>query len=304
MGDHKLPVVSEQASAETTDIPVTPDILTGGWPLLDGLPFPVLEIRPDYQIARVNPAAARVYGATTGTCYALSHGLDQPCDQSGETCPKLEADRTGAAATVRHAHQTSSGVESHLVIAHPLTDGGVLEMHIPLEDTLARDSLTGLYQRDFFDQLIVRQIALLNRMKLGYAIVLIDVDHFKKVNDTYGHALGDQVLEAVGQTLRKQKREGDSIARWGGEEICVFLPDSDLGGANTQAKRIQQAIRTLLVPTSDGAIAVTVSIGVAMALPRESIASVIERADHALYRAKNSGRDQIQLSSGPEIRAF
>ncbi len=300
MAKGHLPVVNGDASAVQA---IAEAGLLGAWPLLDALPFPVLEIQADYTVSRLNRAAQRAYGDKLGKvnkCYALSHGHQRPCDQVGETCPKLAIAEGAGHATVRHAHLIHDHVEPILVSAHALENGGILEFHIPLDDNLARDKLTGLYQRDFFDHLIARQINLLDRMDVGYAVAIVDLDFFKAVNDTHGHAAGDRVLKAVGQVLLNSKRSGDSVARWGGEEFCIFLPSADLGGAHTQAKRTLAAIKELRVTLANGEVLeISASIGVAMAMPKDAFAGVVKRADQALYAAKEAGRDQIKLAEGP-----
>lgn len=269
MAKGKLPVVPGQEPAAVQAI--SEAALGAGWALLDALPFPVLEIRPDDTAARLNPAAVRAYG-----------------------------DKGELHATVRHAHQLQNRVESHLVSTHVLASGSVLELHIPLDDDLARDTLTGLYQRDFFDQLVAQQVSLLERMELGYAVALIDLDFFQSVNDSHGHPMGDLLLEAVGQALIGSTRSGDCVARWGGEAFCIFLPGADLGGAHSHAKRVLAAIRNIRVPIAgEDFLHITASIGVAMAMPKDAFATVVKRADQALYRAKETGRDQIKLADGP-----
>lgn len=268
MAKGKLPAVPGQEPAASPAI--SEAVLGAGWALLDALPFPVLEIRADYTVARVNPAAARAYG------------------DEGELL-----------ATVR-PYPLQHRVGSNLVSTHALASGSVLEFHIPLDNNLARDTLTGLYQRDFFDQLVARQVSLLERMDVGYAVALIDLDFFKTVNDSHGRPVGDLLLAAVGQALIGNKRSGDSVARWGGEAFCIFLPGADLGGAHTHAKRVLAAIRDIRLPIEGGDdLHITASIGVAMAMPKDAFATVVKRADQALCKAKETGRDQIKLADGP-----
>ena len=127
---------------------------------------------------------------------------------------------------------------------------------------------------------------------------MIDVDHFKKVNDTYGHATGDDVLRALARSVQSQVRELDLVARLGGEELAVVLPSTDVVGARAAAERIRQAIEGLRVPAADGAmIRFTVSVGIAEA-SREagSIELLLQQADGALYEAKRRGRNRSVIA--------
>lgn len=125
-----------------------------------------------------------------------------------------------------------------------------------------------------------------------YVVLMLDIDHFKSVNDTYGHAGGDQVLKRVAQNLHEGLRVGDVVARWGGEEFCVLLPRTRLAEGQSLAERITQQIAT------GGTPRVTVSIGVAEAHAQvENVEEVIRRADAALYRAKEAGRNRVVLAA-------
>ena len=127
----------------------------------------------------------------------------------------------------------------------------------------------------------------------GYVVLMVDVDHFKNVNDEHGHAQGDDVLKRVAQGLREGLRAGDVVARWGGEEFCVLLPRIGLAEAQTLAERMTLQI------AATGKPRVTVSIGVAEAHAQaETAEQVIRRADAALYRAKEAGRNRVVAAAG------
>ena len=285
------------AKAPPRDRRIPAKAIEEGWSVLDHLPFPVLEIRDDYSVARANPASEVVYGTTKGACFELTHSRDVPCNQVGEPCPKERATKAGSDVTVRHAHSSTDGsVHLYLVSAYPLETGGILEFHIPVEDTLGRDGLTGLYTRDFFDQLVARQRALLERMELPYSMVLLDIDHFKMINDTYGHGVGDKVLREFGTLLLGERRDGDSVGRYGGEEFCIFMPGCDASGAKAYASRLLAAIRAFGVEAAGETLKPRASIGV-WSGPASAMAKVaIKAADDALYRAKRAGRDRIAFA--------
>lgn len=124
------------------------------------------------------------------------------------------------------------------------------------------------------------------------SISIVDIDHFKDVNDTYGHATGDEVLRTIAARLREQIRHPDTLGRYGGEEFLIVLPNSELKAAAEQANRLCQHMRALRVDSNNQGIAVTISIGVAqLKIAQENWEQFLHRADVAMYQAKNNGRD-------------
>ncbi len=167
-----------------------------------------------------------------------------------------------------------------------------------LRDAATKDFLTGLLNRRGFEDSAREELARWQRGRDPLAVLMIDVDHFKKVNDTYGHATGDDVLRALARSVQSQVRELDLVARLGGEELAVVLPSTDVVGARAAAERIRQAIEGLRVPAADGAvIRFTVSVGIAEA-SREagSIELLLQQADGALYEAKRRGRNRSVIA--------
>ncbi|ATJ84060.1 GGDEF domain-containing protein [Halomonas beimenensis] len=156
-----------------------------------------------------------------------------------------------------------------------------------------RDALTGLYNRHFTLDFL-RQLAERNRRSgERCALVLADVDHFKAINDRYGHEIGDTCLIRVADQLRAQFRASDCLCRWGGEEFLILLPAT--GGEYTQGilERFSHALRASPLETPEGLVRPTMSFGATEMLPGESFETAIERADRLLYRAKAEGRDRI-----------
>jgi diguanylate cyclase (GGDEF)-like protein len=159
------------------------------------------------------------------------------------------------------------------------------------------DQLTGLPNRRGFEEEFARVIAETDRFGGESALIIADVDHFKLVNDTYGHDAGDQVLKAVGATLLAMARTTDKVARLGGEELAILLPQTDAEGAMEATERCRAAIEALAVRTSVGTVRVTASFGVAMYAARSAAAGALfDRADQALYAAKHGGRNQVVLA--------
>jgi len=155
------------------------------------------------------------------------------------------------------------------------------------------DELTGLSNHRRFQEVTSIELERARRFDHDVGLVLLDVDNFKRVNDTYGHQQGDAVLRAVARVLRQSCREIEEPARYGGEELAVTLPETDLEGAYRLAERVRNAIEQLEVPLVDGAgrIAVTASIGVASAQEARK-EDLIEAADRALYEAKRTGKNR------------
>ena len=164
-----------------------------------------------------------------------------------------------------------------------------------------RDGLTGVYNRRYFSQRIITDLSFARRHQIPCTLVILDIDHFKKVNDTYGHRTGDQVLitvtEAVGNVIRKE----DILARYGGEEFVVIAQGTDLVGGKVLGKRIQLCVAEQRTPALDDpnmVIKVTVSVGVATVPSDASVKAdvLISTADANLYHAKDLGRNQVVTS--------
>jgi diguanylate cyclase (GGDEF)-like protein/PAS domain S-box-containing protein len=160
-----------------------------------------------------------------------------------------------------------------------------------LERASARtDKLTGLANRRGGEEAMTREMARAARENASVSLVLFDVDHFKKVNDTYGHEAGDTVLKAVAGVLREAVRASDLAVRWGGEELLAILPRADLQGARQFAERVRAAVAALTgLPCP-----VTISAGVAEWARGLEVAPVLARADARLYEAKHAGRNQVR----------
>jgi diguanylate cyclase (GGDEF)-like protein len=154
------------------------------------------------------------------------------------------------------------------------------------------DALTGVYNRRHFGELADTQLALALRNARPVAGIMVDIDHFKKINDTYGHRTGDEVIRAVAGALGSRVREPDVLCRYGGEEFAIVMSEMH-GNPVEAAERLRLAIAGLAVPGPNGPLNVTVSIGVAELKPDDTLANLLARADEALYRAKQAGRNRV-----------
>jgi diguanylate cyclase (GGDEF)-like protein len=179
-----------------------------------------------------------------------------------------------------------------------LEDARELEASRELYEAAVRDRLTGLFNRGHFEERLTAEFAFSARHKAPLSVMLLDLDHFKKVNDTYGHPAGDAVLKAVADKVLDTVRKEDIAARYGGEEMAVLVR-GDADGAQVLAQRIRTRVSLIEVDTGTAKIRVTTSIGIAVMrkdLPHRSAKDLIAAADEALYNAKKNGRNQVTLN--------
>jgi len=168
-----------------------------------------------------------------------------------------------------------------------------------LRELATRDSLTGVWNRRYFFELAARELESAQRYKHPLSLILYDIDHFKRINDTYGHMIGDEVLRQLTQLVGANLRNVDLLARVGGEEFAVLLPHTYLEQAHTVARRILRGVNEAVIRTEAGPLQLTISIGMSSSAHADNcLESLIHDADQALYAAKNKGRNSI---CGPMI---
>ena len=169
-----------------------------------------------------------------------------------------------------------------------------VKIYKEIEKIAITDSLTGVHTRRYALERFQEEIRRSQAHKIKMSFLMIDVDYFKKFNDKYGHLTGDRVLRAVGKIIRNNIREIDIAGRYGGEEFCVVLPDTDSEGAKYAAERIRSAAYVAVVQAYDAKLKVTVSIGVST-YPKDgkTYNDLIDKADIALYQAKKEGRNKV-----------
>jgi len=167
-----------------------------------------------------------------------------------------------------------------------------------VEQLAITDSLTGLHNRRHFLELAEHEFQRARRYQRPLSVVMLDIDHFKRVNDTYGHATGDQVLRAVAARCRETLRAIDFMGRVGGEEFILLLPENGLEGARRAAERLRQRVAETPIETERGTVSVTISLGVAsLTADCPDLKTLLERVDAALYAAKNAGRNRVETYS-------
>jgi diguanylate cyclase (GGDEF)-like protein len=200
-------------------------------------------------------------------------------------------------------------IEAKQQVAYSVAEQMALALaNLKLRETLRqqsiRDALTGLYNRRFLEESLDRELARLERKQQPLTVIMIDVDHFKNFNDTYGHEAGDVVLRDLGRVLRRQSRQSDIACRYGGEEFTLLLPETPLDTGRQRAESLREAVQELKLTHNGQPLGeVTLSMGVATfpdhGADRENL---LYAADMALYEAKRGGRNRVVLSSRPPPR--
>ncbi len=165
-----------------------------------------------------------------------------------------------------------------------------------LEEMSVRDGLTGVYNRRHLETCLAQEVARAERHDVPLSVLMFDIDHFKNVNDTYGHQAGDDVLKAVAERTQNKLRASDVCGRYGGEEFTVILPNTDLQGAGQMAERLRRVISEAPVAARELSVPISVSVGVStLRHPGTAPELMLKEADVALYRAKSGGRDRVVL---------
>ena len=170
-----------------------------------------------------------------------------------------------------------------------------------LREMAFRDGLTGLYNHRYFQDLMNHELSRARRYKKPLSLIMLDLDHFKKINDEYGHPVGDIVLKEVSRAIQNTIRDCDIAARYGGEEFVVVLPETELKGAAVVAERLRKTVELLKITANDLCINATISVGLACNLESQGIkekSEIISEADSALYNSKNTGRNKISIYTG------
>ena len=172
-----------------------------------------------------------------------------------------------------------------------------------LRQQATHDSLTRLWNRAAICDLLQRELDRTRRSNMPLSIILADIDHFKRINDTYGHLAGDAVLREAAQCMQTVSRPYDGIGRYGGEEFLLVLPECDEAGAKVLAERLRASIAAETVTIAEGAVPLTCSMGIATHEIAQDVEALLGAADAALYRAKKAGRNRVELATEADVSA-
>jgi len=307
--------VDEEYVSSVASVPMPPDSALS-WSIVVRQPL-ATALQPAhtllYKLLGLGVLAALLFVAVA---YYLARNLSRPVEQLAGAARQVQAHRTGVSFPLHHRvleiaqlgqslqSMTDSllGKERELQDANACLEATVAQRTAALTQANAEllqlathDSLTGVYNRGYLDEKLEECRLLFKRTNHGFALLLIDADHFKRINDTYGHATGDDVLVQLAQLIQLNTRETDFVARYGGEEFAVVLPHSE--GEQGPQVLAQKICASIAAARFDVVGKITVSIGVALAHASDPDAvTLINRADRQLYQAKQSGRNQVAFA--------
>jgi diguanylate cyclase (GGDEF)-like protein len=280
--------------------------------VVDTIPDPTMVIDINsYELKLINQSALDLYNKGHSidpqiTCYRLSHKRSNPCKGQLDPCPLQQIMEKRTAVSVVHKHYDHEGNIIHVdVRATPIFDDSgeniiqIIESHRDITETVEMekqlqhiaetDRLTQIYNRMKFDDELKNQIAWASLTNNQFGLIMFDLDHFKKVNDTYGHDMGDQVLKNTVDLLHERIRKSDILARWGGEEFMIIAPLIDTNELRSLVESLRNAIQQY---QHQKVGMVTASFGASVVRPTDNIHSLLKRVDSALYQSKQKGRNR------------
>lgn len=297
--------------------------------LFENMPQGAVYQRPDGTLADCNPAALKLFGIDRERF--LAH---DPADAAWRVIREDGSEMTPedfpgsiALATDRPVRNVVAGIPNRqktehvwisisaipvsrgkndrrrraLVTFHDISDR--MRIEADLKHQAVHDLLTGLYNRTGLQQRVDKEMRQSARYGHPLSVFMVDADHFKRLNDRYGHSTGDQALRALAKTLQASVRDVDIVARYGGEEFLIALPETSLERARRLAERLRGTVEELRIPAEGGTeVAMTISIGVATYPDHaDSFAGLVARADEALYAAKQAGRNRVEAAALPAL---
>ena len=260
-------------------------------------PSPVIELDSTGEVSYLNPAAERVFPdlGVMGVLHPLLQsavelmkGLRQGKEQ-GETIHEVAIDKATYELHISYVAE----VDLIRIYVTDITQRKRNEEEIYILATT--DSLTGIANRREFTAILLRELAQTKRYGMPMALIMYDLDYFKRVNDTFGHDVGDHVLQTVTALVQENIRATDIVGRWGGEEFMVLMPQSDIQVARNTAEKLRLAIAAHYFEKVNK---LTVSFGVVAFESQDDLDSLLKRVDDALYQAKKKGRNRVEVLTG------
>lgn len=267
---------------------------------VNSLPFPALVVNSDYDVLVINEKALEKFKANLlkNKCYELTHGIDRPCWEvfGKDACPvkKLQNREEPYAY---HEHKNN---RLHILVAGKLDEDLFIELHLDgyveglireLKFLAEIDTLTGVYNRRKIEEILKSEIERSKRYGNPLSVILVDIDDFKELNDTFGHQTGDRVLREVARVISENLRKTDCLGRLGGEEFLIILPETTPMKARLVAERIRRNIEDLDLRVGK----ITVSAGVTGLKVGETLETLINRVDRAMYLAKERGKNRTEV---------
>jgi diguanylate cyclase (GGDEF)-like protein len=268
-------------------------------------PIPEIEVNSSGEVTYANPAAEKLF-PDLNTSFLNSRPWSHPflnglsefdeLRQGGKQTDMISEVKVGTEAGQAtyelHTHYLQE-LDLIRVYALDITKRKMAEEEIHLLATT--DSLTGIANRREFTSILEREVVRVQRYGKPLSLTMYDLDNFKRVNDTFGHGVGDAVLQAVTRLVKESIRGADVVARWGGEEFMVLMPETDLQAAGKASEKLRLAIAAHNFDTVRN---LTTSFGVAAFEPQDDLNSLLKRADDALYLAKAKGRNRVEKLTG------
>ncbi|MDQ7038401.1 MAG: sensor domain-containing diguanylate cyclase [Aquificota bacterium] len=266
--------------------------------LINSLAEGLLVVDPEGRVLEANASACGIFGCSQeelkgNHISALLPDVYRELlrEGSGRTIPDRIRIRSGKGEEIYISVSVSSYDGIYILLISDVTK--IARYEERLKELAERDHLTGVYNRRASEGLLNHELEKAKKYRKPLSVIMFDIDHFKKINDTYGHQTGDEVLRRLVNLVRKNLRKTDIIARWGGEEFIVLLPGTDLKNAVELAERLRRVVER----ADFGKVGrVTVSFGVAGLKEADTVESIISRVDKAVYRAKRKGRNRVEVA--------
>jgi diguanylate cyclase (GGDEF)-like protein len=308
MDDNTATNLSDLSSQPDQEAAVEPALPTYLVVLSGGIPGSMLQFDPGgVRLGRAADNTLHFYEPTVSRYHAVirtgADGIVRLTDLASSNGTFVNGSRIANHTPVPLHDGDRLKLGANVVVKFSRPDPDEEQFQREMFERSVREPLTGLYNRSYF----LSQLDLLANQRaqqeLGLAILLLDLDHFKRVNDTYGHAAGDAVLREVANVIRQSTRSQDLVSRYGGEEFIVALPISGANQACERADRIRRNLASRRIASGEATLRITASIGLAFAPVGQTcpIAALIDAADRSLYQAKTEGRNRVVYSKAAAI---
>ena len=291
--------------------------------VIDTMPDPTIVIDvATHAVSYANEAARQIYDlpkdfdAAPRTCYGATHGANEPCSGKDDPCPIRMIQATRRSSRIVHRHKSARGTEMFVeVVGSPVVDDAgeivqIIESHRDVTEQLRErdrlkteatiDPLTGCHNRRMFDTVLEKRIGGARTYDAHIGLVMFDIDHFKRINDTHGHEAGDDILKELSALVRGHTRRNDLLVRWGGEEFMLL---TSVGTPEVAARIAESLRRKVEVHRFPRHLKITISLGATVMAAGEHSADLLRRVDEALYESKAGGRNRVTVIEADPVSA-